>query len=184
MKSLSGAAEYGKGSAALPLMRRTDRILSHKVLRLVVVAITAAAIGLIAARLVVPTRAATHNSRSLPAPMAVPTPLPTPSPSLGAGYARSALASREYAIGLHELRGLATDAAPGTELEIWVSWDEAFSHGPQVQRLLKKATLSRMIQPVTPEGPVVVVLSVPESSFGDLVYGDLFGSLAVAIPAG
>jgi hypothetical protein len=77
---------------------------------------------------------------------------------------------------------LPLDIAPGTALDLWVSWDDAFTKGPQVQRLMKKASLARMIEPVTPEGPVVAVLSVPESSLGDLVYGDLFGSLAVAIP--
>lgn len=188
MKSLSDVAEYGKGSAARPLTRRTDRIFSRKALRLIAVSIAAGTIALVAAHLVVPARGAdraqaTDASDTDVAVVPHP-PTASPTPTMGTGYpAVSPSQPRlEYAITLGELRGLPLDVAPGTDLELWVSWDDAFADGPQVQRLIKRVSLARMIAPVTPEGPAVAVLSVPESSLGDLVYGDRYGTFAVAVP--
>jgi hypothetical protein len=111
----------------------------------------------------------------------------TPTPSVLAaspppGDIRIGQKHQEYAIATHELRGLAPDAQPGTALELWVAWDPSYVKGPQVQRLLKRATLSRFIEPVTPSGPVVAVLAVPAGKVGDLMYGDLYGQLSVTVP--
>ncbi len=89
---------------------------------------------------------------------------------------------REHAFGLHELRGLPPDVAAGTPLEIWVAWDEAVSEGPHIQRLVTKANLARFIEPVTPEGPIVVVLNIPLRWMPDLLYGQRYGELSVTIP--
>lgn len=182
MRFLSGVAEDGKGSAALPLTRRPDRLMSRRMANLLIVAGAAALIGTIAAKMVFPS---TPNPVMTPAedapveiimsadPQTTPTPIAAVTPADD---------RRDYAVGLHELRGLPLDASPGTRLELWVAWDRAVAEGPQMQKLVKSVTLSRFIEPVTPEGPVVVVLSVPEKAMRAVMYGDLYGSFSVALP--
>jgi hypothetical protein len=108
--------------------------------------------------------------------------MPSPSPSGPALDPGGQTDVVEYAVSLHELRGLPPDAGLGTVLDLWVAWDAAYAEGPQIQRLVRSVTLSRLIEPVTPEGPVVAVLSVPERSVGKLMYGDLYGSLSATLP--
>ena len=147
---------------------------------------TAAVIGLVAARTVFPS--ATPSVSASTTQTAIESQIydePVPSPSATYGYATAGKDRHlEYAVGLHELRGLPLDAAPGTALELWVAWDDAYAKGPQVQKLVRSVTLSRFIEPVTPEGPIVAVLSVPEKALRAVMYGDLYGSFSVAKPAG
>ena len=113
-------------------------------------------------------------------------PSPLATPSLVAHDPSAAEVERhfEYAIGLHDLRGLPVDTSPGTPLELWVAWDDAYAEGPQVRRLAKGLTLVRFVEPTTSEGPMVVVLSVPQHSMRAVMYGDLYGSFSVATPIG
>lgn len=186
MRFLSGAAEDGEGSAALPSMRRPDRLLSHRAFNLLIVSAVAAVIGLVAARVVFPS----SPKQVRPSLASLGSEVESlgnvqPSPSISApGYATDEAPSLEYAVGLHDLRGLPLDTSPGTQLELWVAWDDAYAEGPQVQKLARSVTLSRFIEPATPEGPVVAVLLVPEKAMRAVMYGDLYGSFSVARPSG
>lgn len=106
-------------------------------------------------------------------PVVIPSPTTTTAPAL-----------REYALAVSELHGLPPDVQPGQQLELWVAWDREFSEGPQIQRLLKVATLARFVEPVTADGPRVAILSVPVKSVGDLMYGDLYGQISVTMSGG
>jgi hypothetical protein len=109
----------------------------------------------------------------------------TPSPMLSMpGDTGEEERNLEYAVGLHDLRGLPLDASPGSPIELWVAWDDAYAEGPQIQRLTKAVTFSRFIEPVTPEGPVVAVLLVPEKAMRAVMYGDVYGTFSVARPSG
>jgi hypothetical protein len=187
VKFLAGVAEDGEGSAALPLTRRSpDRLMSRRMANLLTVAVVTGVVATIAAKMVFPS---TPEAMASPVgdhpevlgPTMTPSPLQTASaPDLGV----STGARRDYAVGLHDLRGLPLDTAPGTSLELWVAWDDAYAEGPQIQKLVKSVTLVRFIEAVTPEGPVVVVLSVPEKSMRAVMYGDVYGSFSVALPTG
>lgn len=185
MKFLSGVAENGEGSAALPLTRRPDRLMSRRMANLLAVAGAAAVLATIAAKVVFPSAPSPVMTPTDDAPVEIaisedsstaPTPVPTDHPI--------SQVRRDYAIDLHELRGLPLDAAPGTPMELWVAWDQGIAEGPQMQRLVKTVTLSRFIEPVTHQGPMVVVLSVPEKAMRAVMYGDLYGSFSVALPTG
>jgi hypothetical protein len=91
--------------------------------------------------------------------------------------------ARDYAIALPELRGLPPDAAPGTQLELWVTWDRPVTRSPKVQKLLPAATLVRIIPPITPEGVAAAVLRVPTASMSDLLYADGYGALSAIVLA-
>ena len=190
MSFLSGASENGEGSAALPLTRRPDRLMSPRVANLVWVAAAAAVVAFVAARIVFPptsvpaTAAPVISGASAPEEVyASAASTPSASPSVPpVAEAPGPSARREYAVALPDLRGLPLDVAPGTPLELWVSWDDAYTEGPQIQRLVRSVTVVRYIEPVTAEGPLVVVLSVPEKSMKAVMYGDRFGSFSVALP--
>lgn len=185
MRFLSGVADDGEGSAALPSRRRPDRLLSRRAFNLVLVSGVAAVIGLVAARIVFSGQ--TPASQTInPVTVTDVQPSPLATPGLLAVDPSTSEVERhfEYAIGLHDLRGLPVDTSPGTPLELWVAWDDAYAKGPQVQRLAKGLTVVRFVEPVTPEGPMVVVLSVPERAMRAVMYGDLYGSFSVAKPIG
>jgi hypothetical protein len=90
-------------------------------------------------------------------------------------------ATRSYAIALHELPGLPPDAESGTRLEVWAVWRPPITKERQVQRLVSGTRLERIVPPVTPEGPPVAILEVPEKEMSDLLYGDKFGELSAAV---
>ena len=184
MRFLSGVADGGEGSAALPSKRRPDRLLSRRAFNLLVVSGVAAVVGLVAARMVFTAGASPQTLR--PIALTEVHPSPAPSPDLTATDPSLAEGGRhfEYAVGLHDLRGLPMDTRPGTTLDLWVAWDDAYADGPQVQKLAKGLTVARFVEPVTPEGPIVVVLSVPQGSMRAVMYGDLYGSFSVAKPTG
>ena len=186
MKFLSGVAEDGEGSAALPLTRRPDRLLSRRMTNLLIVALMTGVVAAAAAKMVFPSSprvlTAAGPDETDPALLVGPaTPSPSPHDSITPATAGP---RRDYAVGLHEIRGLPPDTARGTSLELWVAWDDAYTKRPQVQRLVRSVNLVRFIEPVTREGPVMAVLSVPESAIRAVMYGDLYGSFAAAIPTG
>ena len=88
---------------------------------------------------------------------------------------------RSYAIAAAELDGLPLDAAPGTVMDVWASWDPPLTKRPQVQPLIRDVVLERIAPPVSPDGPYVAVLLVSDRRVVDLIYGDRYGSLSVAI---
>ncbi len=192
MSFLWGTADDGSGSAALTSKRLPDRI-PRRIRNLVAASVMGAVVAVGAAQLFFrPTPApgwvassAGQGGRGVrgvhpsPSPTSIATtiPLATPTPT-------GALALREYALAISELHGLPPDVQPGQQLELWVAWDPEFSDGPQIQRLLKTVTLTRFVEPVTADGPRVVILSVPVNRVGDLMYGDRFGSLSVTLGTG
>jgi hypothetical protein len=89
--------------------------------------------------------------------------------------------TRSYAIALHELPGLPPDAEPGTALELWATWRPPITKERQVQKLVEGALLERVTPPLTPEGPPVAILSVPEKEIDELLFGDRFGELSAAV---
>lgn len=89
---------------------------------------------------------------------------------------------RSYAVGQNELAGLPPDAAPGTPLELWVTWEPPLSRGPRLQRLIGDVVLERTIPGPVPEAPVTVLLSVPTNRIGDLIYADGYGRLSAVLP--
>ena len=115
---------------------------------------------------------------SAPAPgvasVVPPSPLPEAAVAEDDGY-------RDYAIALPELRGLPPDAAAGTPLELWVTWDRPVTRAPKVQRLLSRAFVVRIIPPVTPDGVAAAVLRVPTGRMPDLLYADGYGALSATI---
>lgn len=88
---------------------------------------------------------------------------------------------RSYALSTAELSGLPPDAAAGTELEVWVAWDPPVTKRPKVQLLLKNVLLEKVIPGVTPEAPSVVLISVRTDQVPDLLWGDRYGALSVAV---
>ena len=182
MSFLRGVADDGPGSAAQPSRWRPDRI-PRRTRNLALAMTMAGTIAFFGARAFVPTSAdpwldAAPKSRSI-YQAAIPTPSPT---SSNRDVTSISDGQQEYAIATHELRGLSPDTQPGTTLHLWVAWDPSFVKGPQVQRLLKNATLSRFIESVTPSGPTVAILAVPSAKVADLMYGDLYGRLSVSVP--
>ena len=87
---------------------------------------------------------------------------------------------KQYAIGLHELKGLAPNAAPGTQLELWVSWEPPLVDEPRVQRLLRRVVLDKIIAPLT-DGPLVALLLVPPHDVRPLLYGHQYGKLSALV---
>ena len=178
----------GSGNAALTSKRLPDRI-PRRIRNLVVASVLGALVAVGAAQLFFRSPSAPgwvagsteQEMHPSPSPTSVATTIPlvtgTPTPT-------EAPALREYALAISELHGLPPDVQPGQQLELWVAWDPEFSEGPQIQRLLKTVTLTRFVEPVTADGPRVVILSVPEKRVGDLMYGDRFGSLSVTLGTG
>lgn len=193
MSFLWDATEDGSGSAARSSRWRPDRI-PQRVRNLALAVIVGALVAYLAAHVLFGSSSkgawadppvgivgAASSDPSLPA--TGPGSTYGTSPSTAASHEPPPTNTREHAFGLHELRGLPPDVAAGTPLEIWVAWDEAISEGPQIQRLVTKATLARFIQPLTPEGPIVAVLNIPLRWMADLLYGQRYGSLSVTIPS-
>lgn len=182
MKFLSGAAEGGEGSAALPFKRRPDRLLTRRISNLLLVAILSGTVAMIGGKLLFPPPEGIRMDRARGG-FEIPTsPQVLPAPIASSSVQPSAVsAHRDYAVGMHEIRGLPPDTAPGAQLELWVAWDDAYTKRPQVQKLVRSVTLVRFIEPVTPEGPTVAVLSIPESAMRAVMYGDLYGSFSVAL---
>ena len=88
------------------------------------------------------------------------------------------LTRRTYALGLHELGGLPPNVAPGSTLELWVTWEPPLTRAARVHLLLEDVVVEKVIRPVVPEGPTSVLISVPARGIPDLIYGDRFGELS------
>ena len=184
MKFLSGIAEDGSGNAALTSTRLPDRI-PRRVRNLIVASAVGALVAFGAAQIFFrqPSRVAWQDSAEESAPFTYATPSTIPTPIVSGSHtpAPSRGTTREYAVEVADLLGLPPDVHPGEVMEIWVAWNPTVAKGPQIQRLLKAVTLERFVEPVTMDGPRVAVLSVPRERIGDLMYGDMFGSLTVTL---
>jgi hypothetical protein len=88
---------------------------------------------------------------------------------------------RGYALPVAELSGLPADASPGTELELWVTWDPPVTERPRLQRLIRHAVLEKVAAAVTPDGLGAAILLVPVKKLPDLVYADRYGAISVGL---
>lgn len=104
-----------------------------------------------------------------------------PNPPVGTPQSPAGRPRVEYAIGLHDLEGLAPDTPSGTRLQLWVAWDPPLVKEPRVQRLVDEVVLEKVIPPTLPEGPHVAVLSLRPRQVPRLLYGDLWGRLSVVM---
>ena len=86
-----------------------------------------------------------------------------------------------YAFLLPELEGLPPTTAPGTEIEIWATWEPPVTKKLKVQRLIPRATVTEIIPSIEP-GPPTVMLELERRAIPDLMYGDRFASLSVVLP--
>ncbi|MBA3290678.1 MAG: hypothetical protein H0U17_04195 [Actinobacteria bacterium] len=85
-----------------------------------------------------------------------------------------------YAILLSELEGLPPDVAPGTEIEIWATWEPPVTKKLKVQQLIPLASVEKIIPSIEP-GPPTVMLSLERRAIPDLIYGERFGALSVVL---
>jgi hypothetical protein len=183
---LRGAAYDGSGSAAQSSWWRPDRI-PRRTQNLLIVVLAAGIAAFFGVRALIPAERrdwAGDMEPLPPSPVAqavMSTPYSSISPFPEPGNS-SPVGMSEYAVGLHELRGLPADVSSGTQLQIWVAWDPVVTEKPQVQRLLADATFVRWIEPFTQDAPMIAVLSVPNKKIATLIYGELYGQLGVTLP--
>jgi hypothetical protein len=85
-----------------------------------------------------------------------------------------------YAFLLPELEGLPPSTSPGTEIEIWATWEPPLTKKLKVQRLIPRATVSKILPSIEP-GPPTVVLEIERRFIPDIMYGDRFGALSVVL---
>lgn len=88
---------------------------------------------------------------------------------------------RSYALSLGELDGLPARLSSGTELQIWVAWEPPVTRAAQVQLLVERATLDRIVANVVPGEPPTVLLLVSPKDVPDLLYGDRWGALSAVV---
>ena len=86
-----------------------------------------------------------------------------------------------YAITLSDLPGLAPDSAPGTRLNLWVTWEPPVTKHPKVHLLLENVILKRISPPLTVNGPFVANLLVSRKGLPDLLWADRFGKLNASV---
>ena len=87
-----------------------------------------------------------------------------------------------YAFLLPELEGLPSSTSPGTDIEIWATWEPPVTKRPKVQRLIPRATVSKILPTIEP-GPPTVVLEIERRYIPDIMFGDRFGALSVVLPS-
>jgi hypothetical protein len=194
-----GATQDGPGSAAHhPSGWRPDRILNRKVINLLGTAAGSAGVVLIALSVFLGSPSAAEpepswdemvidqQSRAAPTdPVAsITPPAVSPTPVLSTPVAQTSTPMRTYAIALPELRGLPPNAAPGTQLDVWVTLDPPLTKGPRIQKLLKGVLLQEIAPPAVEGAPPVALLSVTTKHVVDLLWGDRYGDLSVVLLPG
>ena len=85
-----------------------------------------------------------------------------------------------YAFLLPELEGLSPTVAPGTEIEIWATWEPPITKRLKVQLLIPNATITKVIPSIEP-GPPTVMLELERRLIPDILFGDRFGDLSVVL---
>jgi hypothetical protein len=85
-----------------------------------------------------------------------------------------------YAFLLPELEGLSSTVEPGTEIEIWATWEPPVTKRLKVQLLIPKATVTKVIPSIEP-GPPTVMLELERRLIPDILFGDRFGDLSVVL---
>ena len=151
--------------------------MSRRALNLIAVA------GAVAAFVWVVSGSLIQGSDAAPATTVVvdPTSVPSSTPSPSSKAELDQKEWRGYALAMPEVDGLPADLHMGDRLEIWVAWDPPVVPKATVERLIDRVIYERTIPPTIPgEAPVAVVL-VPEGKVDELMWGDRYGSLSVAM---
>lgn len=107
-----------------------------------------------------------------------PTPLVVPSTGQPEAATQAHAGSFSYAIDLLDIKGLPPDLAPGTPVEIWVTW----SRGDRIsepERWINTATFRRIVPAVTATGPDTVILDIPAAQRRKMIWADGFGALTL-----
>jgi hypothetical protein len=112
-----------------------------------------------------------------------PVTTPQPGPEAASNVPLPAAGLRSYALEITALDGLPPDAAPGTALQIWVTWEPPITRSIRVQKLIPEAYVQKIIPNIVPEGPATAMLRIPKRDVADMLYGDRFGRLsAIVLP--
>lgn len=122
-------------------------------------------------------RGDTARAESGPATSTVPTATASPPAVITNPPAR-------YAIALDRVRGLPPAAAPGTAIDLWVSWEPPVTKRPRLQKLLESVIVEEIADPVVPGGSRIVLLAVREDQVSDLLWADRYGSLSATVVSG
>jgi hypothetical protein len=99
---------------------------------------------------------------------------------VNAAHAPAVTDLASYAFLMPELEGLPPTISPGTEIEIWATWEPPVTKRPKVQRLVPRAIVGKVIPSIEP-GPPTVVLEVERRFLPDIMFGDRFGALSVVL---
>lgn len=119
--------------------------------------------------------AQTENVPAGPPPPPADASIP-PTPTSAAGLV-------SYAIPTIDLQGLRPDIAPGTHLDLWVTWQPPVTKTAELHPLLKDVVLEEIVPPLSPDGPHAAILLVDPDQITDLMWGDRFGALSAAVPS-
>lgn len=149
----------------------------------------ASAVIAAAAAIIWAVQGATPTDPASAAPGAWATPNVTPSSQSTPTMERVEASDEEgarlytYAVPIVELQGLSPDVAPGSRLDLWVTWQPPVVDKPDVRRLLEGVILERIVPPTLPDGPHAAVLQVPTRRAHRLIWGHRFGVLSVLEPS-
>ncbi len=118
------------------------------------------------------------TTERLPEQTSTVTPEPA-QPEMGASPAGTR-GTRLYSIAMFRLQGLSPETPPGTEVEVWVSWKPKNPGTPQMQLLVERASVESIEPPMSDGSPPIVTFRIDKRSVSDMIWGEMFGSLAVA----
>ena len=90
---------------------------------------------------------------------------------------------RSYALSLDDLRGLSPNAAPGTRLELWVTYEPPVTKRVRNQLLIRDAVLDRIVPALDPLGPDTALLLVRNKDIPKLITAERFGSPSASVRA-
>lgn len=88
---------------------------------------------------------------------------------------------RKYALGLHELKGLPANVTPGTEFELWAAIEPPDGEAHYTGKIAPRVVVTDVIAPITPDGPVSVIIAVPLKHMSKLVFAHRWGTFSVAL---
>lgn len=86
-----------------------------------------------------------------------------------------------YWVGLYRIGGLSGTTPPGTEVEIWATWEPPITDEPRAQRLIRSAYIEKVIPPITPDGTYEIALSLARKDVPNMIYGERYGQLSAAV---
>ena len=113
----------------------------------------------------------------VPAPVAVAASTPSPDAPVVVTDTSDRVS---YSFDVDDVAGLSPTTAPGTVVELWVTWDRPVVEHPKLQRVVKDAVLERISAPITADGPSVATFLIARSSLEGLLWADRYGTLSAS----